>query len=347
MTRRHDDNRITLEAAQWLMELETDSAARREAFVQWLRRSPEHIEEFLAVSGLSVKLDGIDPQRRIDIDELLAELPANVVELSASARPSHAYADRTQRFKWAAGLAAACVLVAVLVVVRWSALGSETYLTRLGEQRTVRLEDGSLVSMNTQSRIEVNFSEHVREVKLLDGEALFSVEHDAQRPFRVLSGSTTVQAIGTQFNVYRSDAGTKVAVVEGIVQVTTEAPSASAPSTTEVAASRRVGAGEQVEINSGGLAAPEQTDVANAIAWRERRLVFRDKPLTAVAAEFNRYNSTQFEIDGDVAAEPLTGVFAADRPESLVLFLAKDPSLQVERQGDKFIVRARTAAERR
>jgi transmembrane sensor len=346
MTRRHDDDRITLEAAQWLMELQTDDAACRAAFAQWLRRSPEHIEEFLCVSGLSMKLDGIDPDRRIDIDELLAQPPVNVVELPAKTgnRPLRAHARRAGRSKWTVGLAAACALVAVLVLARWSILAGDTYETQLGEQRTVRLEDGSLISMNTQSRIEVSYSEQVREVRLLGGEALFSVEHDARRPFRVLSGSTTVQAIGTQFNVYRSETGTRVSVVEGVVKVTTDAAGAAPIAD---ANSRRLSAGEQVEIYRDRLEATRSSDVASTIAWRERRLVFHDKPLVEIAAEFNRYNSIKFEIGSDVDIEPLTGVFAADRPESFARFLARDPTLRVEQHGQRLIVRTRTAAERR
>lgn len=348
MTRRHDDDRIIAEAAQWLMELETEGAACHASFARWLRRSPEHIQGFLAVSGLSLKLDGIDRERSIDINELLAQTPDNIVELpnAGAVRTTRSRSAGGGRSKYALVLAtAACAVFAVLFTVRWSGFGGETYETRLGEQRTVRLDDGSLISLNTQSRIEVRFSEETRDVRLLEGEALFSVEHDASRPFRVISGSTTVQAIGTQFNVYRSPAGTKVFVVEGVVQVTTD-DGASGTAITPVTA-KRLAAGEQVEVHRGQLDQTEPADANSAIAWRERQLVFRDKPLGEVAIEFNRYNAIKFEILGEVAVEPLSGVFAADRPESLALFLAKDPALRVDREDGRFIVRPRTPADRR
>src|SRR5687767_11767497 len=80
-------------------------------------------------------------------------------------------------------------------------------------------EDGSVVYLNAQSRLRIAYSDRRREVKLLDGEALFIVEKDSKRPFNVIAGATLVQAVGAQFNVRRRDRLILVSVVEGKVRV--------------------------------------------------------------------------------------------------------------------------------
>ncbi|MCP6755955.1 FecR domain-containing protein, partial [Klebsiella pneumoniae] len=91
-------------------------------------------------------------------------------------------------------------------------LGWRTYTTARGELRSVELADGSVVHINTQSRIDVNLSPRAREVRLVGGEALFKVQRDTTRPFLVYSGNAVIQAIGTQFNVRLQQTDTTVSV---------------------------------------------------------------------------------------------------------------------------------------
>jgi transmembrane sensor len=197
------------------------------------------------------------------------------------------------------------------------------------------LPDGSIVQLNTRSRVALDFSGTARRVRLLDGEALFSVEHDASWPFYVLTDTTTIRAVGTQFNVYRhADSGeTTVSVVDGVVQVS---PAAMKEST-------RVAAGESAQIERGGkLVHHEHTPIADAVAWRERRLVFQDASLSEVAAEFNRYNTVQIRTVGTVGeTRHIAGIFSADHPQSLILHLKRDPMLEVSEVDGSFIVSAR------
>jgi transmembrane sensor len=82
--------------------------------------------------------------------------------------------------------------------------------------------------------------------------------------------------------------------------------------------------------------------VTDALSWRQRRLVFRDAPLADVAAEFNRYNRIQIRIEGSAArGKQLTGIFDADRPQSIILFASKDESLSVQPDGDNWVIRSR------
>lgn len=328
------DQHIAEEAASWLMDLEEDDADLA-GFAAWLEASPRNVEEFLLCSAVWRAADGIDPARRIDVETLLRQANAAVHRLDEDLpHPSSDRRHRNPRVLRGA-LSAAAVLIAIVGVLFVSLNdGSSSYRTGVGEQRTLKLADGSIVMLNTRSRIKVRMEKRQRAVELIEGEALFEVAHDQQRPFRVLSGATVVQAIGTQFNVNRSQDATIVAVVEGIVEV---APRSSRTNR----APERLVAGEQAQVSEQGkMLEHAAADIERILAWRERRLVFRNESLGAIAAEFNRYNDVQLRIEGAAtSARQITAVFDADNPQALIAFLERDPQLSVQSRGSAVVIR--------
>ena len=209
------------------------------------------------------------------------------------------------------------------------------------------------MSLNTHSRVAVRLAAHAREVRLLRGEALFHVAHDPSRPFLVSTDDAVVQAVGTQFDVYRRDDGTVVAVLEGRVNVTTAAPapaasgSAAAPvagrGAPRAAAVRSLGASQEAQVShEGSVSIREVNNVSDTVAWRERRLVFRDQTLEQIVGEFNRYRAHPIRLEGNGVSERVyTGVFDADDADSLLQVLARDPALALEREGEAIVVRLR------
>jgi transmembrane sensor len=207
----------------------------------------------------------------------------------------------------------------------------QAYVTATGDQQSIKLRDGSLVQLNTHSRIEATYSAGARQVRLLEGEALFIVAQDPARPFRVYTDSATIQAIGTQFNVYRRVNGTRVSVVEGIVQVSRPA-----------AAPVRLEAGAEADIAADRVTRTAKPDVDRAVAWRARRLVFHSDRLEDVAREFNRYNRDQIRLDGvGVADRRISGVFDADDTQPLIEFLNAQPGFSVTQAGRETVIRVR------
>ena len=200
-------------------------------------------------------------------------------------------------------------------------------------------------------------TENEREVTLLKGEAMFEVAKDPARPFRVLSGSVILEAIGTRFNVYRRENTTMVTVEEGRVSVTTNEDDRTA---FDLPAQRLDGmneqhvtmlvlkAGEEARaFNDGSLVQIKEPDFEKSIAWRERRLVFRSDSLETVAEEFNRYNRRRIDIQVQPQdSRDITGTFDADDPESFVVFLEKDASLDVIRYEERIVVRPLRTAKR-
>jgi transmembrane sensor len=158
-----------------------------------------------------------------------------------------------------------------------------------------------------------------------------------------------VQAIGTQFDVYRRADRTNVAVIEGLVQVIPRSSrDLSAAALAELPELTRIAAGEGVSVIADGqITPPAPIDVAEVSAWQQRRLVFRRQTLEEIAEAFNRYNrALQIRVEGEtLRAKRFSGVFDADDPESLLTYLATDSRLAFDREGDELVIRLRPEPE--
>jgi transmembrane sensor len=337
---RQIDNLRARQASAWVSALIKPDTGQHSEFVAWLKESPQNVREFLLAYSIEQSLSQLDPPRRCDIDALLARIQPEVMTLPVTESRRHEpFSRRGMLFRIAAGLA-------TVAVVGWLWLGREPttqhFATTIGEQRAVQLEDGTLVHLNALSSIELNFSATARDVKLLEGEAMFEVHHDEQRPFRVFTRDAVIRDIGTRFNVHSRSDGVKVAVIEGSVELTSmSAPSSSAAGEPE---SHILVVAQQAQVNRGGKITVETIpDVSEASAWWQRRLVYRKETLAHIVEDFNRYSQRRIQLEGDaVMQRTYTGVFDADDPESLAQVLASDPELVVERTAeDAIIVRAR------
>jgi transmembrane sensor len=353
------------QASAWVQVLLDPTAEQRAAFVKWLKDSPRNVRDFLFMLTIEQGLEHLDAHRVHDIEALLSQADGRVVPLSgalprapaASGTPTSrgqraflrwAHLRRPRRWIAVAATAAAAFLVVWTFLAR-EPHGWKEFATATGEQRAFDLDDGSVIHLNTHSRVALRFAGQTREVRLLQGEALFRVRHDAARPFRVYTSDAVIQAVGTQFDVYNRPEGTEVAVIEGRVSVTPEAHPAlasfnvPAASVHEDPKTRSVGASEEARIDRGGvLSVRVAPDVSDAVAWRERRLVFRQETLAHIVAEFNRYNARQIRLQGaDVATRVFTGVFDADDPDSLAQVLARDSSLSVSYSDRAIVVNTR------
>lgn len=342
-------DKIAEQAFDWLLRLDSvDADASIEVgFAAWLKESPVHIEEFLTLEITWRELDRLDPSKSLRVEELVARAKANIVALDAACfKRTPEPADKRQMRRWWLGAASVVVaLTGTMYLSQFRTTASDTYVTSLGEQISFTLEDGSVVHLNTQSELRVSFTAEERRVELLDGEALFQIERDPERPFRVVASDTVVQAIGTRFNVYRHGGRTEVTVVEGRVSVLRaasdpESPVPSAGAVIDVASGPvTLVAGEQVTVSAGGaVARMDIEDTGEITAWRERRLVFRNDTIAEVAEQFNRYNRLQIDVSGRIASRQLTGVFDADDPESMLNFLAEEPSIVINRHPDRISI---------
>ena len=170
------------------------------------------------------------------------------------------------------------------------------YRTLIGEQTTIHLTDGSSVYLNTDTALDVTLTEKERRIVLLQGEAEFEVAHDSSRPFRVLSGATTTEALGTRFVVRYDDKAGAITLLEGKVRATQTTAAG------EFINNVNLRPGERVAFNAHSLGDVQIADLANVDAWRRGRLVMNFVSLKAVVAEINRYRRGRVQLlDEDLA----------------------------------------------
>lgn len=189
--------------------------------------------------------------------------------------------------------------------------GGTRLRTALGEVRRVPLADGSIATINTESRLEIAMLPNVRRIRLENGEALFQVAHDAARPFVVEAGEVRVRAVGTAFSVRRRESGTDVLVTEGVVEAWVVGREAER---------RRIAAGNRSHIPDVAPrieVAEATSEIDRTLAWRTGELVLNGETLGYAAAELNRYNAQKLVIDDPVLArEPLVGYFRTNEPRA-------------------------------
>jgi len=332
------------EAAEWIVRLTASDATQddQRAFVEWLKQSPVHIREYLRAESLWSELQGVDAAHRISVRELAKAVDWGVVDLSHDVRLPPSASEKPRRRTIPTAIAASVSIFAIGVLV-WLALhgAPNVYETKVGEQRIVRLADGSTLTLNTATRIEVELSTGARVVRLEQGEALFKVAKDPGRPFRVLSGDAVTQAVGTTFSVRRDVAGTVVTVVEGRVAVARPEDLVALQSMELPKLAVLLDGGKRAEVGEQAIRTADVVNPDAAIAWRNRRLIFDDEPLSHVAAEFNRYNELQLTIaDPTLAQERISGVFDADQPMTLVRFLERSNAIARAEERDGRVVLA-------
>lgn len=239
-----------------------------------------------------------------------------------------------RRFLWAGGAAATALATGYLATSLPAA--AQTYATRRGEIRLVPLDDGSSMTLNTASVARVTYTDEIRRIELVEGEALFDVVRDAIRPFVVTAGDTDVRAVGTSFSVSRlPDAPVGVTVRQGVVEVFQ--PGRGATSARRLAANTQATAPSRAPITMRELS-PDA--ITRTLAWREGMLSFEDMPLTRAAAEFARYSDIRIRFaDPAIGAETVTGLFAANNPAGFAKAVAIGLDLRAETTSDGILLR--------
>jgi transmembrane sensor len=314
---------ITREAADWHARLRSNSLSQAEEtrFRAWLAGNPACRREFDEISAMWDQLGALAQS-----PEVLAELQgAAEAGLAPAAAPRH-ISRRT-----VVGWALAASVVATAGIASWQWLSApEVYLTGLGEQRIVPLGDGSVITINTSSKVTVRFTRSQRRVEVLSGQANFAVAKDAARPFIVSAGGGETLAVGTEFDVYKRNDDTVVTLIEGRVTVTSPLAGTSGIALT---------AGERVSYSAHRAPLRTTADLQRASAWRSHKLDFADTPLSEAISEANRYSKLKIEVRGPQLADAkISGVFEAGRNDSVAEGVRAYFGLRLERFGDDLIV---------
>jgi transmembrane sensor len=288
------------EAVGWFVALQDPDTPedRFLAFRQWLEESPEHREAYDRVETLWVALDEPAAENAVTAPFLPRRAPVRRVQTRRAAT-------------WSGiGLAIAAGLGAAIILPQMANPPHiDVYRTAKGERRDVTLADGSKLSLNSGAEVSVQLGKTRRAVVLTSGEVLFDVVHDPARPFQVTVGDQQIRDIGTEFNVLRRDDQLTVTVLRGAVAVDTQTNGETVRLSPGDELRHQIGSSQssQVRVN------PEET-----VAWRGGRLIYRDQPLSAVAADLNRYLPVPISVDDKAGALRFSGVLQLDREDLMV-----------------------------
>jgi len=291
-------HQIDAEAADWAARLDRGPlAAEQEVqFRDWLQRDVRCMGAFGRIRALALTSErarALGP----DFDPAAFEPAAAVPR---------------RRMLQIGGAIAACAVVSAGGA--WHVLRVHgRFSTGKGETKVVALKDGSVLTLNTNSEVQVRYSDELRSVELIRGEALFDVAKNKARPFVVTAGDTNVRVVGTSFSVRRLEAApVQVLVREGIVEVFK--PNVAGARPVRITANTMAVA----QMDNAAAIAAMPVPVAQLhrqMAWQKGQLAFEGETLAQAAAEFARYSDTRIIIDDPALAnKEIAGLFKATDP---------------------------------
>lgn len=257
---------------------------------------------------------------------------------------------------------AATILMATLVGA-WLAIGSlgsgnspvnslpkrvstpyAEYTTAIGEQSTIKLADGSVIILNTNTRLSVQYTDTERKIQLTRGEGHFQVAKDPSRPFVVTAGTNAVRAVGTAFSVMMSDSeDLEVVVTEGTVAIfsTVRSNKKWELATTSSREETTAIAGEMVIIQKSDsqVRRLDEDNIAKRLAWHNGMVVFEDENLDAVIEELGRYTTIELALDDDSLSDiRVAGYFRTGDMEALLFALRENFHIGSRKEGANTIV---------
>ena len=313
------------DAVRWYARLMAPdcTAAERMEFKRW-QADAEHATAYAQTELLwqSVgKLAG-----RPDFDQLSRKILADTAP-----RPK---AHRRRRFVVGTSIAAA-ILVAVIGGVAFLSLQHEetptvVYMTKPGERSIVKLADGSQLTLNYATELDVRLGKGVRRITLHRGEALFIVAHDTTRPFKVDAGDGEVTALGTRFEVRSDPQRVAVTLLEGSVAVDRSKDQEHV----------QLKPGDQVRFTPATPMTRRTVDAEVVASWSTGRLRFRSTPLAEALDEVNRYSVTQIHIaDPTLNSVPISGTFEVGDTASVVAALTALLPVQSQEKDEEVLLR--------
>lgn len=300
------------QAAEWLARREREhwSDADQAELEQWIGASTANRIALLRLEAVWRKSDRLRASARHALSNATADQEKDDGDEMVEAGW---LALRGKRLRFA-GIASAAAIALTIGIFQLPSSG-EAYATAIGGFQQFPLADGSRIDLNTDSRLVVSLAARVRDIQLDRGEAFFQVAKDHARPFVVHAGSYRVIAVGTAFSVRIEGERIGVAVTQGRVRV--ERDTDAQP--TFVSAGQVATAGPRAATVR--PAAGEELDTM--LSWRDGLLVFNNRPLGQVAAEFNRYNRRQLVVDPSAVRVRIDGSFKANNLDGFVRLLGQ------------------------
>ena len=320
------------EAADWWQRVRDGSSEDLAACEIWLGESPEHRKAFDSVKASWAAFSNIASEPQV--------LERRAITISQARAQQRRRVDRaapTRRALVGVAAAAAVAVVAVPGYLIYKRSDSRLISTGRGQSQQLTLSDGSRLTIDANTELQVNFDLGTRRIEVRKGRAHFAVAKDASRPFRVQAADKSVTAIGTEFTVELRKQIVSVALFEGKVAIATASKNSHDIPLAELKP------GQSVRFYPGENTSPKfsQVDEQQDLSWQRHQLYFSDEALEDVAERINDYSATPVTVDGNARKILVSGVFIVGQTDSFVNGLAKFYDIKVEKTEDRILITSR------
>lgn len=342
-------SKIEQEAIDWLVLLDDDepiTKIQKQQLTHWLSQSPDHVKELTRLNQFWK-------------NNILTELNIPTVQ------QTQANEHQASWFNRKAMLAFSFVLVCFAPVFMYlfnqqpvAETSNGVYITAVGQNKTHTMSDGSTIDLNTNTKILVNYTASNRNIRLLNGEAHFSVAKDSSRPFNVFTPKGRVQAVGTAFNIDLNQSLLGVLVTEGKISVAKHTGIASLQNSADeflppqnIDLLGYMTAGQAITIDTTKSTDELKADMQNSMqslnqdelnkrqAWVAGNIVFSGEPLSAVVAQLNRYTEHNIVItDPSISNLHIGGRFKLNEIDKIFSALEQDFGLAVNKNGNNIYI---------
>lgn len=320
MSDAHTNEIIEARAADWLarQQFESWNEADAKKLEAWLAESDNHTAAYWRLKAAFNRTDRLAALRRPMMQ-----------------RRSH---QASARRPWTLFYAAVAALAVVAIgggIWGYQALTPDgrTFATPIGGHMTVKLADGSVIELNTDTVLHTDFTPEKRAVQLVKGEAYFQVEHNAARPFTVTVGAHRIVDLGTKFFVRTSAKQLDVALVEGSARLESTDASAQTKPTVLMPGDFAVATATSI-----GVSRKKVHELADDLAWRSGMLVFHNARLVDAASEFNRYGDMKLVITDSVSRLTINGAFPTNGADDFAGVAHEIFGLHVDRRGKDIVL---------
>lgn len=320
---------------------------------QWLQADPRHqeaMDETLIIwDSLSEPMHAILQQNTVlevkehqaselsPVKQAIKQEEFNTEEMQSYDKATELLlsAKRSDRFMHPSGLGliAASIFIVCLISffsVEWleRTLFAD-FTTDVGSLEEIRLEDGSTITLNTDSAVDITYTPEQRIVRLIDGEVWFDVANHKGRPFIVITDEASFTVTGTQFGVHQKDSMSAVHLLEGSLTV----------QTVNVNESLNLTAGYGVQVSDTQMSEVFDIDETASTAWLRGQMVFFETPLNSVINTLNRYHEGHIMVaNEDLKSLVVSGVFSTQDTGNVIIALQNTLDIEVTRVTDYFIL---------
>ncbi|RON22149.1 amino acid ABC transporter substrate-binding protein [Pseudomonas brassicacearum] len=306
-------------AIAWQLSLDSGSPVEREAFSQWHAAHEEHARAWRQLGMLDQRFSVANGPARTALLQSRESIRRRVRKLGSGA-------------------------ASVIAVIGLALFAGERYLpvdywladqrTATGEQRTLRLADGTRLNLNTHSAVDIRFDEKQRRIIVQEGEILVETGHGDARPFIVETREGSMRALGTLFLVKREEEGTRLSVLKSAVAAH---PQASPEE-------QILQEGQQVLMRSNGLG-PIVAVNAGADAWTRGMLVVDNARLEDLVHELGRYRRGHLGVAPEIANLRITGSFPLHDTDKALSALLPTLPVQIEQHAPWWVTVAKADAK--